>query len=228
MRNVLPLTSFLRPLPVASWLGCGLFVLTPVATAAELYKCAGDGGIPVYQNMPCEKGKELRNMSNEDTLSVVPMRVEPSRLPPSAPAPAAVMPPPPSPPPAATTGSEPAVRVQLLPADSLPASKETEHVLGNVPSTPLLPPADASLPGGEPLGITAVARMAIKPGMTAAEVEAKLGPPPMTGGADSDAPNQPVRWFYLPTEGDRDTITTIVLQGGKVTDVERKPMKKDH
>ncbi|MDR2710812.1 MAG: DUF4124 domain-containing protein, partial [Burkholderiales bacterium] len=50
---------------------CGLLALaSSAATAAELYKCAGDGGVPTYQNMPCAKGKELRNMSSEDTLSV--------------------------------------------------------------------------------------------------------------------------------------------------------------
>ncbi|MDR0770887.1 MAG: hypothetical protein LBE75_06770 [Burkholderiales bacterium] len=206
MKNASPFTSFFRSAPVfVSLLGCGLIAMVPfAATAAELYKCAGEGGIPVYQDVPCEKGKELRNLSGEDTLSVVPMRVEPPRSPP----------PPPSP-----------------PAAQPPSTPAAEAVLGNVPPTPLLPPAgvsDAPASGTAssepPPGSVAAARMAIKAGMTAAEVETQLGPPPMTGG--SDAPNQPVRWFYLPTEGDDETITTIVLQRGKVTEVERRPMKK--
>jgi outer membrane protein assembly factor BamE (lipoprotein component of BamABCDE complex) len=67
--------------------------------------------------------------------------------------------------------------------------------------------------------------MTVKPGMTTTEVEASLGPPPMTGGGDN--PDQPARWFYLPTEGDEETITTIVFLRGKVTEVERKPMKRN-
>jgi hypothetical protein len=35
-------------------------IVSPVA-GADVYKCAGAGGIPVYQEMPCAPGKELRN-----------------------------------------------------------------------------------------------------------------------------------------------------------------------
>jgi len=34
--------------------------VSPIASA-DVYKCAGEGGIPVYQEMPCGAGKELRN-----------------------------------------------------------------------------------------------------------------------------------------------------------------------
>ncbi|MDR2016042.1 MAG: outer membrane protein assembly factor BamE [Burkholderiales bacterium] len=211
--------ALLRSAPVTAcltaWLGSTLIALTPsAAIASNIYKCAGEGGIPVYQDTPCEKGKELRNLTNDDTLSVVPMRVEPSRLPP---------PPPPAAPPA-VVAPEPVAAIPPQPSEGAPLAVREAEPAPDVPSTP--PPA--VFPDATTLSATALARIAIAPGMTAAEVEARLGPPPMTGGAGSDAPDQPVRWFYLPTEGDSDTITTIVLKRGKVTDVERKPMKKDY
>jgi hypothetical protein len=36
-------------------------VLVPQVAGADVYKCAGEGGIPVYQEMPCGPAKELRN-----------------------------------------------------------------------------------------------------------------------------------------------------------------------
>ncbi len=42
-------------LALAAWV-----IVSPVA-GADVYKCAGAGGIPVYQEMPCAPGKELRN-----------------------------------------------------------------------------------------------------------------------------------------------------------------------
>jgi hypothetical protein len=210
--------ALLRSVPVTAcltaWLGSSLIALTPsAAMAANIYKCAGEDGTPVYQDMPCEKGKELRNLSNDDTLSVVPMRTAPSRLPPPP------SPPPPAAPPAAAT-PEPTTSIPLRPFESAPPAAREAEPSPDVASTPSAI-SDATAPG-----VAALARMAIKPGMTAAEVESKLGPPPMI--ASNDSPNLPVRWFYLPTEGDSDTITTIVLRRGKVTDVERKPMKKDY
>jgi hypothetical protein len=32
---------------------------------ADVYKCAGEGGVPVYQEMPCAAGKELRNFQTD-------------------------------------------------------------------------------------------------------------------------------------------------------------------
>ena len=44
----------------------------PVARA-DVYKCAGDGGVPVYQEMPCAKGKELRNFQlDPPEITVLP------------------------------------------------------------------------------------------------------------------------------------------------------------
>ncbi|MCL2297200.1 MAG: hypothetical protein FWC38_05675 [Proteobacteria bacterium] len=209
----------IRSVSLAAFLGSSLIVLASPAAATELYKCAGEGGIPLYQNMPCEKGKELRNMTGEDTLSVVPMRVEPSRLPP---------PPPPAAPPAAPATPAPAPTTAVpLPAplpNTLPPPNAPEAPKEAAPASVGTPPPAAGMPEATPLGAVALARMTVKPGMTTAEVEASLGAPPMTGGGET--PDQPMRWFYLPTEGDEGTITTIVFLRGKVTDVERKPMKR--
>jgi hypothetical protein len=38
--------------------------LAPLASA-QVYKCAGSGGVPVYQEMPCSPGKELRNFQTD-------------------------------------------------------------------------------------------------------------------------------------------------------------------
>jgi hypothetical protein len=47
-------------------------------TVAQLYKCAGDGRTPVYQDAPCPEGRELRNFATDPaTVSVLPMRPPP-------------------------------------------------------------------------------------------------------------------------------------------------------
>lgn len=43
------------------------------AAVASVYKCAGTGGIPVYQEVPCLPGRELRNFdADPPALSVIP------------------------------------------------------------------------------------------------------------------------------------------------------------
>ena len=65
--------------------------LLPPAAVAQVYKCAGDGSVPVYQDAPCPPGREVRNFAAEPaTVSVLPMPATPgstSRL--LAPAPPA-------------------------------------------------------------------------------------------------------------------------------------------
>ena len=66
-------------------------------------------------------------------------------------------------------------------------------------------------------------RKFIRQGMSEGEVLMKVGKPDSEsidsgGGAKVTVK----RWIYLPTSGDQQTITTVVLQNGKVTDVERK------
>ena len=45
---------------------------------AQMYKCAVDGGSPVYQDAPCAPGHELRNFASDPAnVSVLPMRPPP-------------------------------------------------------------------------------------------------------------------------------------------------------
>ena len=44
-----------------------------VGAATTVYKCAGEAGGVVYQDVPCAPGKELRNLTTEPpSLSIVP------------------------------------------------------------------------------------------------------------------------------------------------------------
>ena len=250
-----------------SHLFCSLLLLPLIAmplTAAEMYKCEGEGGVPLYQNFPCEEGKEIRNMSkDESTVSVIPMKPQPSKLTPITPPPEPLpsvtpaQPAAPAIPPSNVSGTMP-TPVSTPEPPQMPLIDLTKTPVVNVPENPQavpsqnfgmpVSPADLAAPALEPaavvpantsmpttptdpaampapLGIVGQARTAIKTGMTETDIETKLGPPPMTAG-DPSAPEQPKRWFYLPTEGDPDTITTIHLHHGKVTQVERKPVKR--
>jgi hypothetical protein len=41
---------------------------------AQVYKCAGEGKAPLYQDSPCPDGRELRNLAADPaTVSVLPM-----------------------------------------------------------------------------------------------------------------------------------------------------------
>jgi hypothetical protein len=45
-----------------------------VPAGANVYKCEGDDGRPVYQEAPCPKGKELRDFASDPpTLTVLPI-----------------------------------------------------------------------------------------------------------------------------------------------------------
>jgi hypothetical protein len=52
---------------------------------ADVYKCAGDGGTPVYQETPCVASKELRNFQiDPPEITVLPGQTKPNTIPPSA------------------------------------------------------------------------------------------------------------------------------------------------
>jgi hypothetical protein len=136
---------------------------------STIWKCAGDGGTVVYQDVPCPTGKELRNLTVEPpSLSVVPGAPVPSGKPSQGAAPR----------------SDRAAPVERKKASN-----------GN-----------------------AVNRKFIQIGMSEAEVIQRIGKP------DVDAKNRHGghQWSYLPKEGDPNTITTVTLINGKVSDVERK------
>jgi hypothetical protein len=45
---------------------------------AQMYKCSGAGGTPVYQDAPCPEGRELRNFATDPAnVSILPMRPPP-------------------------------------------------------------------------------------------------------------------------------------------------------
>jgi hypothetical protein len=69
----------------------------------------------------------------------------------------------------------------------------------------------------------AAERKFIREGMTEGDVLMKIGKPDSesvdSGGGASVTVK---RWIYFPTAGDQQTMTTIVLKNGTVTEVNRK------
>ena len=63
----------------------------PVVALAQVYKCAGTGKVPMYQDAPCVPGTELRNFASDpatvSVLPVIPPASSTTRLAPSPPAP---------------------------------------------------------------------------------------------------------------------------------------------
>ena len=147
---------------------------------ADVYKCAGDGGRLVYQEMPCEPGKELRNF-----------QTDPPEI--------TVLPGPPR-----GTAAAPS-RAVSRPSDDSKAVK-----------------AKGSPPAGKRVN-DAAERRHVRAGMSEGEVLARIGSPDVTSGQKNQ---QRLRWTWLPAEGDPDTITTLTLVNGVVTDVERRVVKK--
>jgi hypothetical protein len=66
-------------------------------------------------------------------------------------------------------------------------------------------------------------RKHVRVGMSEAELLMRLGTPDVTSG---NKQKRSLRWTWLPVEGDADTITTVTLVNGSVTDVDRKVVKK--
>jgi hypothetical protein len=61
-----------------------LALASPVA-GADVYKCAGEGRAPIYQEMPCAPGKELRNFQTDPPqITVLPAQGRASPAPPAA------------------------------------------------------------------------------------------------------------------------------------------------
>src|SRR3974390_1039815 len=69
-------------------------------------------------------------------------------------------------------------------------------------------------------------RKFIRQGMSEGEVFLRIGKPDSES-ADTGHDSTFVikRWIYLPARGDSQTITTVVLQQGKVIEVERKTVR---
>jgi hypothetical protein len=150
-----------------------LLLLTWVGlpAAASVFKCAGEKGEVVYQDMPCGTGRELRNFDTDPP----PLTVLPST-------PAA----------ASTAPARTSERAEKTGRDAARRDADDRRA-------------------GE--------RKFIRSGMSEAEVLQRLGRPDVTTGGSQRAGR---RWAYLPRPGDPDTMTTLTLQGGSVTDVDRK------
>ncbi|MCC7039120.1 MAG: DUF4124 domain-containing protein [Burkholderiales bacterium] len=69
--------------------------------------------------------------------------------------------------------------------------------------------------GGDP-----TQRRFLAAGMQAGEVLARAGPPDMKAGG-----HKSTRWTYLPHPGDPQTLTTVVIEQGRVVEVERKVVR---
>jgi hypothetical protein len=150
-------------------------LLASAPAAAQLVKCAGDGGRVVYQDTPCPAGTELRNLDTHPaTVSVIPL----------APVP------------------KPTTRIR--------ATSNGKQRGGGAPQR-----KDKAQLGN------AAERKYLHPGMHEGEVIARAGPPDLKSGGGG----KHVRWTYMPVPADAQTITTVLLAGGKVIEVERKVVK---
>ena len=159
----------LLSLAVAAW-------AVATAAAASLYKCAGVGSIPIYQESPCPPGRELRNFDTHPAdVSVISLRPIPG---------------------ASTRVSTP------------PAKTKRDTTLSK---------NKAKAKGGDP-----AERKHIGVGMSDGEVVARIGEPDMTTGGKG---RKLARWTYMPIAGDAHTITTLVVDFGKVVEVERKVVR---
>jgi uncharacterized protein DUF4124 len=146
---------------------------------ADVYKCSGNGGVPIYQEEPCPKGKELRNF-----------QVDPPEI--------TVLP--------ATPRGEGAPGGKGAAAKAAPNAKSNDAKQGK-----------SALAGD------ASERKFVRAGMSEAEVLSKLGQPDMTVGGKN---GNPARWTYMPAPGDPETITSLTLSKGAVTEVDRKAVRK--
>jgi len=147
----------------------------PAIALAQVYKCAGAGKVPVYQDAPCAPGSELRNFATDPaTVSVMPI------LPPAS---------------GTTRLAVPA------PAPKARASAERKE----------------KAQAGNP-----VERRYLHPGMHEGEVIARVGPPDLKSGGGG---RKLSRWTYMPHAADPQTLTTVVLEYGKVVEVERKVVR---
>lgn len=62
-----------NPRPLVPCFGIAMWVLASASAAADVYKCAGERGVPVYQEMPCGSAKELRNFQTDPPeITVLP------------------------------------------------------------------------------------------------------------------------------------------------------------
>jgi hypothetical protein len=72
-----------RPAPHA--VALTLLAVASAPAGADVYKCAGEGRTPVYQEMPCAPGKELRNFQTDPPpITILPPQSRPGAASPAA------------------------------------------------------------------------------------------------------------------------------------------------
>jgi len=115
--------------------------------------------------------------------------------------------------------------ITILPALPRTGSAPAEKAAGaaSAKAAKEAKPATDAQPGKSALAGDAAERKFLRTGMTEGEVLAKLGQPDMRVGSKNSVA---VRWTYMPAPGDPETITSVTLTKGKVTDIERKAMRK--
>jgi hypothetical protein len=167
----------------AAWL---VALCAAAPATADVYKCRGDGNVPVYQEMPCPPGKELRDFQlDPPAITVLPGTGARA----GTPAPARPRPP--------NDGT-----ATRRPAKAGAATNDGKTAAA----------------GGDP-----AERRHLRTGMTAAEVRLRIGVP---DGTTSMRRTKSERWTYQPAPGDPETITTVTLVDGVVTNVERTVVKR--
>jgi uncharacterized protein DUF4124 len=148
------------------------------AAHGEVYKCAGDGGRPIYQEMPCPAGKELRNFQTDPPeITILPGNTK-------------------------ANGAAPPPKAQ--------------------PAREANPDKPAKASGDKPRGDPAERRH-LHTGMAEGEVLARVGKPDVITGQKT---GKQVRWTWMPAEGDPETVTSVTLVAGIVTNVERTLVKR--
>jgi hypothetical protein len=71
----------MTPIAIAGLLLAALAAIAPAR--ADVYKCSGNGGVPIYQEEPCPKGKELRNFQvDPPEITVLPATPRTDAIPP--------------------------------------------------------------------------------------------------------------------------------------------------
>jgi len=101
---------------------------------------------------------------------------------------------------------------EAKPARQKRAAKEATDVPKRTPrSKPNIPAGNAA------------ERKFLHPGMSEAEVVARIGAPDIRSGNANGRGG--ARWSYLPTEGDAGMITTLHLSSGQVTQIDRMPAR---
>jgi len=179
-------------LPVARCVPVALAVAAATMAAlahADVYKCAGEGGTPIYQESPCPPGKQLRNFQTDPPeITVLPSKATGAGAAPPAKADRST----------GKAASPPEKAASLAEKGAKPAAAATGK----------FDPAE---------------RANAHVGMSESEVLAKLGPPDVTSNSPS---RKQLRWTWLPADGDSDTVTTITITDGIVTDLERRTVKK--